>query len=243
MRIISPFSDYYDGVRAIDRDDEPCYVRRTERHVLAELNVRQRAALFSQVGALWSTTTTPPYPQYLGDAVRVVVGFCGRAYAGFRVLGAVAWDVDGVIALVRQLDAKSASAQDIDVKHALSHLEATRASAWQQGLCRASWERFERGAQLDVGVAPFVAFRAPVVVVTDVEVVINPRLSEWGFASRVDPYTAWQELSMFVGNALANLDRPAPRPVDDALKAHAHGFDQTSFKNPKGRKKANRSDW
>ena len=166
MRIISPFSDYYDGVGAIDSDDEPCYVRQTQRHIIGELSLAQRQALFGQVGALWSTTTTPPQPLYLGDATRVVVGFCGRAYAGFRVLGAIAWDVEGVIALVQQLDRRAAAAAEIDVKQALAQLESTRASAWQDGLSRGTWQRHLRTALPDVGVAPFVALRAPVVVVT-----------------------------------------------------------------------------
>jgi hypothetical protein len=243
MRLISRFSDYYDGVRAIDRDDEPLYVRDTERHELAGLSVAARRSLLERVGALWSTYTMPPIPEDVDDAGRVVVGFCGRAYAGFRVGVHMAWDVDGVIALLRQIPDAAAWDRGLDVDRAIDRLESTRASSWYQGLNRATWRRFTEMARPDVGAAPFVAFRAPIVVVTDEEVVVNARLSDWGFASQVDPYNAWQELSVFLGNALANLDRREPRPIDDTLKAHAHGFDGQSFKNPKGRKKANRSDW
>jgi hypothetical protein len=95
----------------------------------------------------------------------------------------------------------------------------------------------------DVGDAAFIALGAPIVVVTDAEVTVNARLLDWGFGARRDPYAAWQEISVYLGNNLAQAAQRRPRPVTDELKAHAHGFDRQSFRNTKKRSKGNRIDW
>jgi hypothetical protein len=51
-----------------------------------------------------------------------------------------------------------------------------------------------------VGTALFIALRAPVVAVSDRALVLNPSLRDLGLARRVDPYVAWQKLSLFPGN-------------------------------------------
>ena len=237
MRLISSFQDYYDGLRGIDRDPEPLYVRERRVVRLAELSTVERRAMGTTLGALWSDWVAPPPCDVFPGALRVVIGFCGVAYPGYVVAGRPCADVEGVIAAVR-------ATADADVaRHALAHLEETRASAWARGLSRGTWARFVAGHRPAVGDAPFIALGAPIVVVTDDEVIVNARLGDYGFGSRRDPYAAWQELSVYLGNNLAQAAQRAPRPITDELKAHAHGFDRQSFRNTKGRPKGNRSDW
>ncbi len=57
----------------------------------------------------------------------------------------------------------------------------------------------------------------------------NPRLSEFGFARMVDPMTAFQRLSMFIGNNLTTHEDP-DIVMTDELKVHANGFDKWSFR-------------
>jgi hypothetical protein len=238
VRIVSRFTDYYDGLRALDREDTPLYVRETTTTDLQALTVRERDALLTQLGPLWHDDVVPPSPDFIADAERVVIGFCGRAFAGFRVFGEMCQDLDEVLALV---DARVDDRRERD--HMRAQLESTSATRWHTRLSRGTWQRHVARCRVDVGAAPFVALRAPVVVVTDRSLVVNPCLREWGLARRVDPYAAWQELSLFLGNTLLLDAPPPPRPIDDALKAHAHGFDGQSFRNTKKRPKANRSDW
>lgn len=238
MRIVSRFTDYYDGLRALDRESTPLYVRDTTTMVLADLPGPDREALRVQLESLWRDDVVPPFPDAVPDAERVVVGFCGRAFSGFRAFGEIVWTFDELLALV------NASVVDRDERRLmLQQLNGTSMSRWRRGLNRTSWERHVASRRTDVGPAAFVALRVPVVVVTDREVVLNPRLRDWRFASRLDPYAAWQELSMFLGNTLILDAPPPPRPIDDGLKAHAHGFDGQSFKNTRNRPKGNRSDW
>lgn len=238
MRIVSPFTDYYDGLRSLDREDTPLYVRETTTTDLQALTVRARGDVLAQLGGLWRDDVVPPFPDAIPDAERVVIGFCGRAFAGIRAFGEVCFDLDEVLALVevRVVDRG-------ERRIMREQLEGTSTSRWRQGLNRATWQRHVERRRVDVGPAPFIALRAPVVVVTDRNLVVNPCLRDHGFARQVDPYAAWQELSMFLGNTLLLDAPPPPRPVDDALKAHAHGFDGQSFRNTRKRPKANRSDW
>ncbi len=238
MRIVSRFTDYYDGLRSLDREDTPLYVRETTTTDLQALTTRARADLLAQLGPLWRDDVVPPFPDAIPDAERIVVGFCGRAFAGVRAFGEVCWDLDEVLALV---DVRVADRGEREIMR--QQLTSTSTSRWRPGLNRATWARHVASRRTDVGPAPFIALRAPVVVVSDRELVVNACLRDQGFARRVDPYAAWQELSLFLGNTLLLDAPPPPRPVDDTLKAHAHGFDGQSFRNTKKRPKANRSDW
>ena len=78
----------------------------------------------------------------------------------------------------------------------------------------------------------------------DAELVTNPILKALQFQTRVDVYTAWQELSMFLGNNIVNASTPPPRPISDDERAETKGFDKkTSFRNQKNRPKSHRGDW
>lgn len=58
-------------------------------------------------------------------------------------------------------------------------------------------------------------------------------LSNIGFQSALDPYTAFQELSMWVGGTLATNGPNTVTITDDKVKIAKHGFDKTSFRKGK----------
>lgn len=61
---------------------------------------------------------------------------------------------------------------------------------------------------------------------------INPCLKDYGFAKVVDPWTAYQEVQMFVGNNLVN-DKDKQVKLSDKTLQGKHGFDKMSFKKRK----------
>lgn len=245
MRVISKFRDYYDGLRAIDRDADPLYVRETRSFVWADMPFRHAQEMRARIEPVWSDIAVPPAPPppvvhgrraHHSSIERFVVAFCGRAFAGYRIgtAGDVAWDIDTLIA-------RAARANDRALVRQLE--QHSRAAPYAQPLDRGSWQRFVAVRREHVGDKPFVAMNAPILVVTDRALIVNPCLADWGFASRVDPYSAWQELSMYLGNNLAQVFARAPRAISDELKAHAHGFDKQSFRNAKNRTTSNRGEW
>lgn len=63
----------------------------------------------------------------------------------------------------------------------------------------------------------------------------NPHgLKKLGFAKAVDPYTAYQELSMWVGGVLAGESPKTVKITDDKVLIENHGFDKVfSFRGPR----------
>lgn len=58
-------------------------------------------------------------------------------------------------------------------------------------------------------------------------------LKDFDFPRAVDPYTLFQELSMFVGGVLPRNPNPMVEITDDRIKVAKHGFDKWSFRKHK----------
>jgi hypothetical protein len=61
------------------------------------------------------------------------------------------------------------------------------------------------------------------------DMIINPRLKDIGFQKKVDPYTAFQEISMFISGVLGSTEKETVNISDKDLR-DAKGFDKMSFK-------------
>lgn len=66
---------------------------------------------------------------------------------------------------------------------------------------------------------------------------LNPRLLDYGFQGILDPFTAHQEIEMFMNNQIVRPDDPYIEPVSDKIKAEAHGFNKFSFRKDKTKTK------
>jgi hypothetical protein len=58
-------------------------------------------------------------------------------------------------------------------------------------------------------------------------------LKDIGFAVAIDPYTAFQELSMFVGGVLPRSPNPMVELSGEKIMTQKHGFDKWSFRRHK----------
>lgn len=61
----------------------------------------------------------------------------------------------------------------------------------------------------------------------------QPTLGAMDFAKAVDPYGAFQEISMWKGGVIPADGNPVVAIVDDRIKIAKHGFDAGSFRKPK----------
>ena len=69
----------------------------------------------------------------------------------------------------------------------------------------------------------------------------NPVLKDLEFQKVMDPFTAFQEIAMFLGGVLAVEDQAPLRVGSDEVVARQKGFDEWSFRTmPPGQKKLNR---
>lgn len=68
------------------------------------------------------------------------------------------------------------------------------------------------------------------------ELIINPKLKDWGFESTKDPVTAFQEIYMFISGVLGTPVNPMVKLSDKELaKKRGHG-DKFSFRKPPGKR-------
>ena len=63
-----------------------------------------------------------------------------------------------------------------------------------------------------------------------VSLVVNDELNQYRFDRFFDPYTAFQEISMFIGGVLGTEGNPMVE-VSDEVRIHKAGMDKTSFRN------------
>ena len=55
-------------------------------------------------------------------------------------------------------------------------------------------------------------------------------LKDYGFPKAIDPYTLFQEISMFVGGVIPRNPNPMVEITDDTVKLAKHGFDKWTFR-------------
>ncbi len=66
----------------------------------------------------------------------------------------------------------------------------------------------------------------------DIRFEVNPiGLKQLGFAKALDPYTAFQELSMWIGGILGGTSPEIVTITDDKVLIENHGFDKHSFRS------------
>ena len=65
---------------------------------------------------------------------------------------------------------------------------------------------------------------------------IHPNLSDVSFQRKIDPFTAYQELSMYIGGVLGMRPPYMIEISDDIVKRDSKGFDDLSFKTRPGTK-------
>jgi len=197
-------------------------------------------------------THTGLHTDYFDEAI---IGFCGKLYPAFLLLNE--WlthpaQFPGVLEkLHTEVTApdgsKSRSISDECYRDFKKQFEAKRQVTKKEYVFRRSVHKFTRewfeefvarhGAGKQASLDFFFELNAPVFVWlpqnrnnTPEKIVVNPCLKDYRFQSLVDPFTAWQELSMFLGGV---LQRPENRMVaiSDEIRRDKKGFDDRSFKN------------
>lgn len=223
MRIISSFHDYYDSVQSFGQDDL-IYLReeRTE-----EIDIK-----FETVGGYWNS---------LVDCRTRLIGFCGKAYP--------------VIVFDPQQLSGSNTAPDVYNCYSIEDIDLCIEAYAKK---RAKKEYYEKRSRYSSDLRtdfvdhfnyyktpraqkPFVElferFKSPIYTArkvrrkSDIEFTVNAALKPYEFVRIKDVYTAFQDVSMFVGN-IAMPEKPIPT-VDDKTMAQIKGFDKFSFRKEK----------
>lgn len=237
MRIKSSFKDYYDSGLQYGIDDDLLYVR--EKRVI-----------------------TTPYQQYWRETNRLngrscvafTIYFCGKAYRGYRIGEKYCYSLEDVDKVAAHLPAKEHKAylnnQDMDgytLQWRRDGYEYMR--RWQFGqyfrhpdypIKRKSWQNHKEDNADEYAAEYCLKHRTPIFYFASEGglkyEIANPILREYQFIKVKDPFTAFQELSAWIGN-LANLREVIP-PISNSDMIQSKGFDlKTSFRKDKQKKK------
>ena len=220
MRIISEQKDYYDCVQATGQDQSLVYVRKPEE-VLSKSR-KWDFPLFES--GYWFTPSV--------DTTEHIIGFCGKIYP--------------MLELVRdQLSTKCFTIEQVDkfLKQVLKPkqfkiyqgISSGRRFYWGPTR-RTKYVQFfeECRKEQNSHLEKFNEKRCPVFVAvyakSKVVITYNGLLKPYEFVRIFDPYTAFQEIAMFMSN-MAMPEKVMPT-IPDEMKIFSRGFTDQSFRAP-----------
>ena len=239
MKIVGNTKDYYDCMMSLDREREPLYVRKKHSYyidnnrITPDLDNENRMVskeIYSVAPKLVSLIREMPYIEHADHNIKMIIGFCGRLYPAYWE-GRWSYSLEEVIANVEQWGPLRHKK-----KNALASLRQEKPPTYASNLNERTWNKFYTET-----LAPhqsdkfFRELNSPVFLITQrvwTCLRVNPILSDYGFQKIKNNFDAYQDISMYLSNNLANTMDPNP-VVTDELKAHAHGFNEWSFRRHK----------
>jgi hypothetical protein len=236
MRIIGG-KDYYDSAMAYGRDTDIVFVRNQNSIVPANkdcpLEDRTLDLRIKPKGCAYFEDADSYYSNRIWERVEeVVVYFAGKRYGGLKFY------VDSI--LKNELayfwnyeDFKIFMAKkEIGFKVADISWRGPNAYGYtEEKMIKHFTPRDATKEEMDW----LVANRVSIAILTRNErewnwEINSDRLSKLFFFRMLDPYTAFQELSMFVGGVLPRNPNPMVEITSEKVKVAKHGFDKWSFR-------------
>jgi hypothetical protein len=243
MRIISKFKDYYDGVQGLGFDDKLVFVRHTDEIIVEEKEIEEYLNKISYKG----------FSSYKSDEYRAkqmfsipyweiksnFLIFCGKIYTYYvaSFLGnddkIYAWSIDDLIKYFKL---------NIEYSKFTTHWHYWR---WNKNNFANEFDRFETSfmANTNTDISDFcIKYNCPIMLCQSYrdnstmkslyKLILNPNLKNMSFQRVFNPYQAYQELEMFLGNVLVN-DNDKMIKLSDKDRLHKAGFDKWSFRKMK----------
>ena len=233
MRIISKFRDYYDIGSSVGVDMQNVYHRVTKK--------------IPMIGKFPKSVPGSGYENnnYMAGAI---LGFCGKRYAMVSVSphirdvsedrfvlfanpnNALNYVIDGIRKQMTYVN-------KVIIQRVVDQFNEDKKAFWAREAATVhSFKRFAEETENFPDNELFHRIKAPIYLALYgctgpcKNLIVNPQLKPMGFASVVDPFTAFQEVSMFMGGVLGRQEN-APQITDDVVLLESKGFDKkTSFR-------------
>ena len=237
MKLISKFNDYYDIGISYGIDPNVVYQREETEIVKSDvlnyigLNATDTVRYIDLVSKMTAQSevfseTNNWFAIFGMNPNCIVMGFCGWWYFG------VVLPSKGYIDTIVYWDKSDRAIDEIEKKYWNDRWEGEKKDAL----------RFLKKKPV-YNIDPFIHFETPIIFLDNKSrksenflVYKDINLSEYGFANVVDPWTAFQEVNMFV-TGIMGQSIPSTVQVSDTDLRDAKGFDNMSFKKPKQKRK------
>ncbi len=223
MRIVSKYKDYYDIGASAGVDMSTVYVRETQ-DIIGHIKPENPYAY-----SKWGSDRNYDYRP--SGWSKFIIGFCGKTYPGIQK-----WvhttPYGGRREVLYNLDAVHEMLAG-EIKQ-----DKSKNVIWHRRHHMSEYDKFfEDYSKPNHLYKVFEEYNVPIFVkyfssYCDL-LQLNPLLRSWEFFKVVDPWTAFQEISMYVGGVLNGPTMPVPSISDDVM-VEIKGFDKWSFrKEPK----------
>ena len=231
MRIISKFHDYYDAVMKSGQDRSLLYLRKKEEIELKDVKKEGRLPEFPHLRAAGQ------YAGYGFNSVRAtayLIGFCGKIYPvvylttghydGSKLIETYCYKIEEVDEFI----ATNYKKREVDGYQGKDRWNRD----WPYGKRRIYFQEFfdevkdKQGKYTEF----FLKWAVPIFILTENKLILNGSLKDYEFFRLFNPYSAFQELQMYLGG-LANPEKPIPHVSDKDL-LEGKGFNKWSFRKP-----------
>lgn len=229
MRIIADKKDYYDCIQAHGQDQSLLYIRKPEEVLYGRWPF---ASLYS---GWWFGMGT-----YDREIVQHIIGFCGKIYPMLEVYGRQ--DDPTLYGYIQDVSfsKKCFSIEDVDIfveEHFTQGEKNSyygKHSRWRRHGKRHEFVKFFEQCKREQNsyTEMFLEKHCPIFVAVNSrkpKIIYNSLLRPYDFVRIFDPYTAFQEISMFLGG-LAVPEKQMPI-IPDELKLRSKGFSDQSFRS------------
>lgn len=242
MRIISKYTDYYDCIQYHGADDEDMWLRKKEEH----WNLPE-----------FGDKLDYPYSERTCDFA--IIGFCGKLYPVVRTSIPSSYffreNKASYIANHRyfydqeSLEVYYKNLKDCDEKKDLDGYveKAVKRKFYKWSYSHKTVKDHFEYSGKDFSEF-FIKYNIPIFTVRrsylgrsthGLLITFNDELDMYGFQQIMDPYTAYQELSMYIGGVLRRPENPVIDISDEDMAA-CKGFNEWSFRTTPGTKKPRR---
>jgi len=174
----------------------------------------------------------------------VFVGFCGKIYCGIQFnweppgfcedkVIRTAYNTRDIIKILREFDKiyKTTNTKKFIEDKNVDTSSWNKLTSFNETALSNYFKKYNNTEFVDY----FVDLNTPVFVVSDTSgqsamITVNPTLLDHDFQKVMDSYTAYQEIEMFMGSVLAELDEINVPGISDKDLAAGKGFNNWSFR-------------
>lgn len=231
MLIISKFHDYYDTASGLGIDKTIQYKRTEEKFVKQnlELNISR---IYQDGKTLYQSKT---YPETYYELI--IVGFCGKTYVGYEILTVTKpkYNTFNPVEEITYLYGEEA------MDFVLSKHNLKKDKEVKNHINELLFKYHNKPNFNEL----FFKYNTPIFVMKDIEgynwwsngkatatqITYNAKLKNYEFVKVFDPFTAFQEIQMYVGGVLGGTEKDIT-VIAEKYRKSQQGMDKWSFRNP-----------